>query len=271
MSHTKRNATGELVSSHKRLCMEIITKKRAETRIKAAVKTFRYWHRLPPELQLAIWDAAIDDLETTRIINPLLQNNHSWAKPPPLFYACLDSHLRLCRRWKWKMMLGRQPASVFPRDSRLRKVWAPYADAQLVNPSGDIIFFDTVSRFTCFGTAAAANRFREEDRKAVRFLAVPKDQFVCLHFSLLWPNIEVLYLVDQTGNEYCDNTCVATDLRMYRKPRHELTEDDRELMSSWAAYFPKKRKSLAWLRIEMVVAYSTGRATQVGWERVMHG
>ncbi|KAI2633919.1 hypothetical protein GGS21DRAFT_119286 [Xylaria nigripes] len=180
----------------------VITPLRRSARLSKPLEVFHKYPELPTELQLLIWEAAVQP-RLTYICNrsSALGHAHNFGiqnKIPSWFMTCQMS-IYVAQRYYKKLfgqsrMLGHIPIALQPpMDHSLR--------AQDINPESDIVIYEP-----CHSGCRAcycAQQYRREDRAAVRKLAVqidsqnlpPSSEPGWVTVSKAWPNLTTLFMM----------------------------------------------------------------------------
>ncbi|KAI2602060.1 hypothetical protein GGR54DRAFT_634291 [Hypoxylon sp. NC1633] len=158
---------------------------------------FHKYPDLPKELQIMIWEAAIEP----RSVYIRNRSSNSYAgvansvhnKFPTWFMTCNVSVY--VARLHYKKLFGLHWTG--NRDGDLRTI-------QDVSPNNDIVIFEPCHS-GCRGYHCARHQYSDEDRSAIRFLAVQTESRTLISGSepcwqtvtRSWPNVEILYLMRQ--------------------------------------------------------------------------
>lgn len=160
---------------------------RRSARLAKPLTEFYKYSNLPPELRMIVWEQAISP-RLVYLRNRQAPNyTHKVQTPEPKWIWTDTLSGRIARTYK--MRFGLQN----PQDNRTR---------QLVNTNADIIVLEPCCN-GCRGYWCTRHQFSDEDRQAVRFLAIQTDSPNLAPFarpcwetiSSSFPMVETLYLM----------------------------------------------------------------------------
>ncbi|KAI0977145.1 hypothetical protein F4678DRAFT_412002 [Xylaria arbuscula] len=203
-NNTKKNGNGNTNRIHKRkkrngaktsLCTGPL---RRSARLVKPLDVFHKYPKLPQELKLMIWEAAIEP-RLAYICNRSSVLGHAFTfgiqnKLPTWFMTCPES-VYIARRW-YKKLFGQNGMAINP------SIGIPLRP-QDINPLVDIVVYEPCHS-GCRGYYCA-QQYNQDDRAAVRKLAVQIDS---LHLPLAsepgwvtisrsWQNVETLFMMKQ--------------------------------------------------------------------------
>ncbi|KAI1108995.1 hypothetical protein F5Y14DRAFT_54838 [Nemania sp. NC0429] len=202
---------------------------RRSARLAKPLDAFYKFPELPPELQLMVWEAAIEP-RLAYICNrsSILGHAHDFGiqnKLPSWFMACRRSSYIAVHNYQ--TLFGQIGSSMYPAmPIPLR--------AQAINPFVDVVIFEPCHN-GCRGYYCA-QQYRREDRAAVQRLAVqidsphlpPMSEPGWVTISRSWPNVETLFMMKPAvkGLDQSDKAMI-----LIKEGDHELAL--RKRFESW--------------------------------------
>ncbi|KAI0491147.1 hypothetical protein F4859DRAFT_501177 [Xylaria cf. heliscus] len=207
----------------------VIKSPRRSPRLAKPLDIFHKFLDLPPELQLMVWEAAVEP-RLAYICNrySTLEHAHNFGiqnKTPSWFMACKMSAY-VARRF-YQKLFGQSGMALNP------SIGIPLCH-QDINPSADIVIFEP-----CHNGCRAyycAQQYRREDRAVVQRLAVQIDsphlptisEPGWVTISRSWPNVHTLYMMKPAvkGPDQSDKAMLRI-----KEGDHELAL--RKLFEAW--------------------------------------
>lgn len=187
------NGEGETERARKKRKLDAKPRKlplRRSARLAKPLTSFHKFPELPPELQMMVWDAAINPRLVylrNMLTHPIIPFPRIQNKVPSWFMTCKLSLKIALQNYQ----------NIFPTPSRGGTVFR-----QPINLDTDIVLLEPCCN-GCRSRYCASRNFALEDRAAVRRLAVQTDSpFLppsappCwITISDIWPNVETIYLL----------------------------------------------------------------------------
>lgn len=172
----------------RKLAGEMKLPTRRSARLAKPLTQFHKYNELPPELKIHIWEAAV----TPRVV--YIRNRSAVTftadvqnKQPTSWFTATKIASEVAKR-AYRPMFGLHS----PNNAQTR---------QAVNPDIDIVVLEPCCN-GCRGYYCSRHQFSNEDRNAVRFMAIqtespfliPSTSPCWVTISNAWPNVETLYL-----------------------------------------------------------------------------